>query len=525
MASDPRWGPRTVCIVSAVRTPLGAFQGALSSYTAPELGSIAIRGALDRAGLRPEDVDEVLLGNVISANLGQAPATQASLGAGLPPSTPCTHVNKVCSSGLKAVMLAATAIMAGQADVVVAGGFESMSNAPHYMPAARRGLRLGDGAIVDGLVKDGLWDPYSNSHMGSCAELCADRYAISRQMQDEHALQSHQRAVAAAAAGHTLAEVVPVPRPGTIAMGAGAARAPPPTASASSPSPSSSSSSGARSSIGTPGGGGAAAAAGSPAGASTASAGAGGGGAAAAAAAAGGTPPSLAGTMAAAMAASAAAAAGPGASGAGQFIWEDEGLAKMDPGRLPALKPYFRRDGGGSVTAGNASPMTDGAAALVVASYEAVQRLGLPLLAVVRGFADAQQAPEWFTTAPAAVVPRALRRAGVEAAEVDYWEVNEAFSVVDLANRQLLGLPADRVNAHGGSVALGHPIGASGARILVTLLNVLRARGGRLGCAAICNGGGGASGVVVELVDGRQGRAGLGTAAAPAPPPHRQSQL
>ncbi|PNW87422.1 hypothetical protein CHLRE_02g146050v5 [Chlamydomonas reinhardtii] len=490
MATEVRLGPRTPCIVSAVRTPLGAFQGALSSYTAPELGSIAIRGALERAGVRPEDVDEVLLGNVISANLGQAPATQASLGAGLPPSTPCTLVNKVCSSGLKAVMLAATAIMAGTADVVVAGGFESMSNAPHYMPAARRGLRLGDGAVVDGLVKDGLWDPYSNIHMGSCAELCADRYAISRQMQDEHALQSHQRAVAAAAAGHTLAEIVPVPRPGTIAMGAGA-RAPSPISSA------------APANIGTPGG------AASPT-ASTSSTGSGG-----AAAAAGGTPPSLAGTVAAAMAAAAAAAAGPSASGANQFIWEDEGLAKMDPARLPGLKPYFRRDGGGSVTAGNSSPMTDGAAALVVASYDAVQRLGLPLLAVVRGFADAQQSPEWFTTAPAAVVPRALRRAGVEAAEVDYWEVNEAFSVVDVANRQLLGLPADRVNAHGGSVALGHPIGASGARILVTLLNVLRARGGRLGCAAICNGGGGASGVVVELVD--RGRAAVA--------PRRQSQL
>eukprot|EP00198_Chlamydomonas_reinhardtii_P005552 XP_001694888.1 acetyl-CoA C-acetyltransferase [Chlamydomonas reinhardtii] len=418
MATEVRLGPRTPCIVSAVRTPLGAFQGALSSYTAPELGSIAIRGALERAGVRPEDVDEVLLGNVISANLGQAPATQASLGAGLPPSTPCTLVNKVCSSGLKAVMLAATAIMAGTADVVVAGGFESMSNAPHYMPAARRGLRLGDGAVVDGLVKDGLWDPYSNIHMGSCAELCADRYAISRQMQDEHALQSHQRAVAAAAAGHTLAEIVPRRRQ-------------------------------------------------------------------------------------------------EGRRRLWRFIWEDEGLAKMDPARLPGLKPYFRRDGGGSVTAGNSSPMTDGAAALVVASYDAVQRLGLPLLAVVRGFADAQQSPEWFTTAPAAVVPRALRRAGVEAAEVDYWEVNEAFSVVDVANRQLLGLPADRVNAHGGSVALGHPIGASGARILVTLLNVLRARGGRLGCAAICNGGGGASGVVVELVD--RGRAAVA--------PRRQSQL
>ncbi|EFJ39622.1 hypothetical protein VOLCADRAFT_84837 [Volvox carteri f. nagariensis] len=422
--------PRTPCIVSAVRTPLGAFQGALSSYTAMELGAFAIRGALERAGVRPEDVDEVIFGNVISANLGQAPATQAALGAGLPPSTPCTLVNKVCSSGLKAVMLAAQAIMAGSADVIVAGGMESMSNAPHYLPGARKGLRLGDGSVVDGLVKDGLWDPYGNIHMGSCAEMCADRFAVGRQQQDEHALQSHRRAVAAAAAGHTAAEIVPVPRPG-------------------------------------------------------------------------------------------------GGGGPGSYIWEDESLSKMDPVRLTALKPYFRRDGG-TVTAGNASPMTDGAAALVIASYEAVQRLGLPLLAAVRGFADAAQSPEWFTTAPALAVPRALKHAGLtSASDVDYWEVNEAFSVVDLVNRQLLGLPAERVNVFGGSVALGHPIGASGARILVTLLNVLRSKGGRRGCAAICNGGGGASSIVVEAMppplDKQQQQQQLPTAAAAMT--RQQSQL
>ncbi|KXZ42135.1 hypothetical protein GPECTOR_198g351 [Gonium pectorale] len=427
---------------------------------------VRTRGALERAGLSPEDVDEVLMGCVVSANLGQAPATQALLGAGLPPSCPGTLVNRVCSSGLKAVSMAAQAVMTGSADAVIAGGMESMSNAPHYLPAARRGLRLGDGSLVDGLVKDGLWDPYSNIHMGSCAELCAERYGISRQQQDEHALQSHRRACAAAAAGLTAVEIVPVPvpRPG------GANRA-------ASPQP--------RGGVGTGGGGESIDNAGSFT-------------------AAGGTPPSLLPTVAAAQAAAAAAAAGPVACGPG-FIWDDEGLSKMDPARLPALKPYFRRDGGGTVTAGNASPMTDGAAALVVASYEVVQRRGLPLLAVIRGFADAAQSPEWFTTTPSVVVPRCLRAAGLPGPEaVDVWELNEAFSVVDLANRQLLGLPADRVNVHGGSVALGHPIGASGARILVTLLNALRCRGGRFGCAAICNGGGGASGMVVESFVDRQ---------------------
>ncbi|GFR48434.1 hypothetical protein Agub_g10332 [Astrephomene gubernaculifera] len=458
--------PRTPCIVSAVRTPLGAFQGSLAAYTATELGAFAIRAALDRARLHPGQVDEVLLGNVLAANLGQAPATQAALGAGLPPSTPATLVNKVCSSGLKAVMLAAQAVMAGSADVVVAGGMESMSNAPHYLPGARRGIRMGDGSLVDGLVRDGLCDPYSDIHMGSCAELCAERFGIGRRQQDEHALQSHQRAVAAAAAGFTAAEIVPLPKHGI------SDRATPPAAANPGGA-----------TIGTPGG-----------------------------AAASGTPHSLLSTVAAAAAASVAAAGGPGgAAGGVPYIWEDETLSKMDPVRLPALKPYFRRDGGGTVTAGNASPMTDGAAALVVASYEAVQRLGLPLLAVIRGFADAAQAPEWFTTAPALVVPRALRAAGVAAVgEVDWWEVNEAFSVVDVVNRQLLGLPADRVNVHGGSVALGHPIGASGARILVTLLNVLRCRGGRLGCVAVCNGGGGASSMVVEVVEGREGQGGMG---------------
>ncbi|KAG2495894.1 hypothetical protein HYH03_006132 [Edaphochlamys debaryana] len=497
MSQAPSLRPRTPCIVAACRTPLGAFQGALSQFSAPELGAIAIRGALDRAGVRPDDVDEVIFGCVISANLGQAPATQAALGAGLPASVPCTLVNKVCSSGLKSVMLAAQAVMAGSADVVVAGGMESMSNAPHYLPQARRGLRMGDGQVVDGLVKDGLWDPYGNVHMGSCAELCADRYGISRQMQDEHAMTSHQRAAAAAAAGVTLAEVVPVPRGGIPASRA----ASPQSAAAASRGPSDSGGAGGAGggpSIGTPGGAGGAGGGpsiGTPGGAAGSST---------------GTPPSLAATVAAAAAAAAAAAVGPGASGGGGYVWEDEGLSKMDPARLPALKPYFRRDGGGSVTAGNASPVTDGAAAIIVASYEAVQRLGLPLLAVIRGFADAAQAPEWFTTAPALVVPKALRAAGVASPDqIDAWEVNEAFSVVDLTNRRLLGLPADRVNVHGGSVALGHPIGASGARILVTLLNVLRCKGGRLGCVAICNGGGGASGVVVEGVElGRLGGRG-----------------
>lgn len=389
--------PRTPCIVSAVRTPLGAFQGSLSTFTAPQLGGFAIRAAVTRAGIQPEDVQEVIMGNVLSANLGQAPATQAALAAGLPPSVPCTLVNKVCASGMKAVMFAAMSIASGQHDILVAGGMESMSSVPHYLPGSRRGTRLGDITAVDGLVKDGLWDPHNDIHMGGCAELCADKYNISRVQQDTHALTTHKRATEAAAAGWSAAEVVPVQLPG------------------------------------------------------------------------------------------------------GKTVSEDETLSKMNPAKLTSLQPVFKKDGSGSVTAGNASPMSDGAAALVVASYEACQQRGLEVLAVIRGFADANQAPEWFTTTPALAVPRALAQAGVDAADVDYWEINQAFSVVDIVNRKLLGLPEDRVNAHGGAVALGHPIGCSGARILVTLINVLRTQGGRLGCASICNGGGGASALVLEV--------------------------
>uniref|UniRef100_A0A7R9YUI8 acetyl-CoA C-acetyltransferase n=1 Tax=Chlamydomonas euryale TaxID=1486919 RepID=A0A7R9YUI8_9CHLO len=387
---------RETVIVSAVRTPLGGFQGSLSALSATQLGGIAMRAAVERARVKPSDVDEVFMGNVCSANLGQAPATQAMLAAGLPNTVPCTVVNKVCASGLKAVMLADQAIRTGAADVVVAGGMESMSNVPHYMPSSRQGLRMGHGEVVDGLIKDGLWDPYSQVHMGACAEMCASKHGFSRADQDAHAAESHARANAAAAIGHTAWEVVPVTLPN------------------------------------------------------------------------------------------------------GRVVSADDGPSKMDLTKLPRLRTVFAKDGNGTVTAGNASPVTDGAAALVLCSRAKAAALGLPVLARVRAHADAATAPEWFTTAPALAVPKALHRAGLSVRDVDFWEVNEAFSVVDLANRKLMQLPAERVNAHGGSVALGHPIGASGARILVTLLNVLRVGGGGVGVAAICNGGGGASAIVVE---------------------------
>ncbi|KAG1665485.1 hypothetical protein FOA52_007617 [Chlamydomonas sp. UWO 241] len=376
--------PMEVVIVAAVRTPLGGLSGSLSSFSAVQLGSAAIKSAVERAKLSPSDIDEVFFGNVCSANLGQAPATQAMLGAGLPSSVPCTAVNKVCASGLKAVMLGEQAIRCGTAEIVVCGGMESMSNIPHYLPSSRTGLRMGHGEIVDGLIKDGLWDPYSNVHMGACAEMCASKYGFSRADQDAHALESHARARAAAAEGHTAWEVVPM----TTAKGA--------------------------------------------------------------------------------------------------IIRDDDGPAKLDASKLPHLRTVFAKPGDptASVTAGNASPVTDGAAALVLMSRARAQAMKLPVLGIIRAHADAAQAPEWFTTAPALAVPKALKRAGLEVSDVDYWEVNEAFSVVDLANRRLLGLPADKVNVHGGSVALGHPIGASGARILVTLLNVLRVKGGRARFAA-----------------------------------------
>ncbi len=388
---------REVVLVSAARTPIGSFQGALQSCKAPELGALAIREALARSGLGAEEVNEVLMGCVLPAGVGQAPARQAALFAGLPNSTPCTTVNKVCGSGLKAVMLAAQAIANGDADVVVAGGMESMSNVPYYLPTARAGMRLGNSTVVDGLVHDGLWDVYNNFHMGSAAEKCAREKKIDRAAQDAHAAESYRRAQAAQASGAFAAEIVAVEvksKKGPVKVDA------------------------------------------------------------------------------------------------------DEEPARGDINKLPSLKPSFEKDG--TVTAGNASSLNDGAAALVVAAREVAEKRGLKILGRIRSFAQAAQAPEWFTTAPALSIERALARAGLKPEEIDLYEINEAFSVVAIVNNQLLDLDAKKVNVNGGAVALGHPIGASGARILTTLLYAMAAREARLGCASLCIGGGEAVAMIVE---------------------------
>ncbi|ESR63182.1 hypothetical protein CICLE_v10015403mg [Citrus x clementina] len=390
---------RDVCIVGVARTPMGGFLGSLSSVSATKLGSIAIECALKRANVKPLLVQEVFFGNVLSANLGQAPARQATLGAGIPNSAVCTTINKVCSSGMKAVMLAAQSIQLGINDIVVAGGMESMSNAPKYLAEARKGSRLGHDTIVDGMLKDGLWDVYNDFGMGVCAEICADKHTITRDEQDSYAIRSFKRGIAAQNSGLFAWEIAPV----EMSSGRG--------------------------------------------------------------------KPSI-------------------------IVDKDEGLEKFDAAKLMKLRPSFKE--GGSVTAGNASIISDGAAALVLVSGVKVLELGLQVIAKIRGFADAAQAPEWFTTAPSLVIPKAIANAGLEASQIDYYEINEAFSVVAIANQKLLGL--DPVNAHGGAVSLGHPLGCSGARILVTLLGVLRHKKGKYGVGGICNGGGGASALVLELM-------------------------
>lgn len=389
-----------VFIVSAVRTPIGSFGGSLSALTAPQLGGIAVKAALDRVGVVPIAVQEVYFGNVLSANLGQAPATQAAKLAGLP-DIPATTVNKVCASGAKSIMLAAQSIALGVNDVVVAGGMESMSNVPYYLDKVRTGYRLGHGQLTDGLVKDGLWDVYNDYHMGSAAELCALECRISREEQDAYAVESYKRSQTAQQAGKFKNEIVPV----EVA----------------------------------------------------------------------------------------------GRKGEVTVVSDDEEIHAVKFDKIPALKPVFKKDG--TVTAANASTLNDGAAALVLVSEAKLQELGLQPLARLRGYADAQQAPEWFTTAPAKAIPRALQYANLNASEVDFYEINEAFSVVSIANNRELGLSADRVNVNGGAVSLGHPLGASGARIVVTLLSVLAQNNGRIGVAGICNGGGGASALVVERIE------------------------
>jgi acetyl-CoA C-acetyltransferase len=388
---------REVVIVGAARTPIGSFQGALASLRAPELGAVAIQAALQRAGLGPSDVEEVLMGCVLPAGVGQAPARQAAIFAGLPKETPCTTVNKVCGSGLKTVAMGAQAIALGDADVIVAGGMESMSNAPYYLPTARAGMRLGNAVAVDGMVQDGLWDVYNNFHMGSAAELCAREKKIDRAAQDAFAAESYRRALAAQKEGRFKAEIAPVDVKGKKGV---------------------------------------------------------------------------------------------------TRVDTDEEPGRGDIEKLPALKPAFEKEG--TVTAGNASSINDGAAAVVIAAREVAEKRGWKPLARIRTVGQAAQAPEWFTTAPAVAIERALKRAGLSVGDIDLWEINEAFAVVSLANNQLLGLDARKVNVNGGAVSLGHPIGASGARILTTLLYAMAARGDKRGCASLCIGGGEGIAMIVE---------------------------
>ena len=389
-----------VFIVSAVRTPIGSFGGVLAGISATQLGAAAIRGALEKAGVQPDQVDEVLMGNVVSANLGQAPARQAARFAGLPDHIPCTTINKVCASGMKAVTFGAQSIMLGLNDIVVAGGMENMSQIPYYLPNARWGYKFGPGELVDGLAKDGLTDVYNQKAMGVCADATAVKYAISREAQDAFAIDSYQRAAAATEGGFFRSEIVPV-------------------------------------SI-------------------------------------------------------------PQKKGDALQIVEDEEFKKVMFDKIPGLRPAFTPDG--TVTAANASTINDGASALILASEAAVKKYGLKPVAKIRGFADAEQAPEWFTTSPTIAAPKALKMAGLTTGDIDFFEVNEAFSAVAIAFEQVMEIGHERTNVFGGAVSLGHPLGASGARIVTTLNNVLHQRDGKLGLAAICNGGGGATAIVIERV-------------------------
>ncbi|KAM3393150.1 hypothetical protein ACQJBY_014017 [Aegilops geniculata] len=426
MGSD-NIGPRDVCVVGVARTPMGGFLGALSSLPATKLGSVAIEAALKRANVDPSLVQEVFFGNVLSANLGQAPARQAALGAGIPNTVVCTTVNKVCASGMKATMFAAQSIQLGSNDIVVAGGMESMSNAPKYIAEARKGSRFGHDSLVDGMLKDGLWDVYGDCAMGVCAELCADNHALTREDQDAFAIQSNERGIAARDSGAFAWEIVPV----IFCLFANTTNhsficfpnALCPIYQVEVP-------------VGR------------------------------------GKPPVL--------------------------VEKDESLDRFDPAKLRKLRPSFKENAG-TVTAGNASSISDGAAALVLVSGQKAQELGLQVLARIKGFADAAQAPELFTTTPALAIPKALSNAGLESSSVDFYEINEAFAAVALANQKILGIPSEKINVHGGAVSLGHPLGCSGARILVTLIGVLREKGGKIGVAGVCNGGGGASALVLEL--------------------------
>ena len=390
---------KEVVIVSAVRTPIGSFLGSLSSISATKLGAIAIKAALEKINLDKGLIDEVFMGNVVQAGLGQAPAKQAALFAGLPDSVPCTTVNKVCASGMKSIVFATQAIKCGDADIVVAGGMENMSMIPHYMQA-RKGQKFGDIKIEDGLLKDGLVNVYDGKHMGTCGDACAVEYNFTREDQDKFAIESYTRSAKAWKNGKFKNEVVPVEIPQR--------------------------------------------------------------------------------------------------KGDAIIISEDEEFKNVKIDKIPGLRPAFNKEG--TVTAANASTLNDGAAALILMSREKANELDLKPLAVIRGYADSAQAPEWFTTAPAKALPKALDKANIKANEVDFYELNEAFSVVGLANIKLLNLDPEKVNVNGGAVSLGHPLGCSGARIIVTLLNILKQNDAKIGAAGICNGGGGASAMVIENI-------------------------
>lgn len=390
---------KKVVIVSAARTPIGSFMGALSTVPAPKLGAAAIKGALEKINLDPNKVDEVLMGNVVQAGTGQAPARQAALLAGLSNEVPCTTVNKVCASGMKAIMQGAQAIANGDADVIVAGGMENMSMIPHYANL-RTGVKFGSTAFIDGMQRDGLSDAYENQAMGVYADATATKYNISREAQDEFAIGSYKKSAAAWDAGKFNNEVVPV--------------------------------------------------------------------------------------------------AVPQRKGEPVMVTKDEEYSNVKLEKIPALNPAFTKEG--TVTAANASTINDGAAAVVLMSEEKANELGLKPLAYIKGFADAAQEPKWFTTAPAKALPKALNKAGVNISDVDFFEFNEAFSVVGIANTNILEIDPAKVNVNGGAVSLGHPLGCSGARIVVTLLNVLEQNNAKIGAAAICNGGGGASAIVIEKI-------------------------
>ena len=390
---------KEVYIVSAVRTPIGSFMGGLSTISATELGSVAIKGALDKAGLDYTSVDEVFMGNVLQAGVGQAPARQAALGAGLSNNVPCTTVNKVCASGMKAIMLGAQSILCGDNHIVVVGGMESMSQTPHYLDG-RNGTKFGNISMLDGISKDGLLDAYSKVPMGNCAEICAKEHNISREDQDNFAITSYQRAAEAWEKGNFNDEVVPV--------------------------------------------------------------------------------------------------SVPQRKGDPKIVSKDEEYTNVVLDKIPGLRPAFDKEG--TITAANASTINDGASALLLASKEAIEKYNLTPIAKLVSYADAAQSPEWFTTAPSLAVPKALEKAGMAISDIDFWELNQAFSVVGIANTKILGLNPAKVDVNGGAVALGHPLGNSGSRIIVTLINVLKQNNGRYGGAAICNGGGGASAMIIENI-------------------------